>query len=86
MESVTAAGQEFDMAVSIHELWKPATHDAALHARMGRSYASQGLFRSPAVHRPGSKFANSSRSLCKVSLSLSDWLVPLRAARVNAWV
>jgi AbiU2 len=41
--AVTAASEEFDMAVAFHALWKPATYDAQLHERMGRSYASQGL-------------------------------------------
>lgn len=40
---VTAARQEFDMAVAFHEVWKPAAYDSALHARMGASYASQAF-------------------------------------------
>jgi len=37
---VTAARQEFDMAVSFHETWKPAAFDHDLHRRMGESYAT----------------------------------------------
>ena len=40
---VTAAQQEFDMAVTYHEVWKPAADDKDLHSRMGRSYASQAF-------------------------------------------
>jgi hypothetical protein len=32
---VTAAQEEFDMAVAYHEVWKPAAYDADLHSRMG---------------------------------------------------
>jgi hypothetical protein len=42
-EKVTAAQQEFDMAVTFHEMWKPAAYDADLHARMGTSYATQAF-------------------------------------------
>ena len=42
-EKVTAAQQEFDMAVTFHEVWKPATYDQDLHSRMGKSYASQAF-------------------------------------------
>ena len=37
---VTAAHEEFDMAVTFHEAWKPAAYDSDLHVRMGASYAS----------------------------------------------
>jgi hypothetical protein len=40
---VTAAQQEFDMAVTYHEVWKPAADDKDLHSRMGQSYASQAF-------------------------------------------
>jgi hypothetical protein len=42
-EKVTAAQQEFDMAVTFHEVWKPAACDKDLHSRMGKSYASQAF-------------------------------------------
>lgn len=42
-EKVTAAQQEFDMAVMFHEVWKPAAYDTDLHSRMGNSYASQAF-------------------------------------------
>ena len=37
---VDAAIGEFDQAVVFHEAWKPAAGDDALHARMGKSYAT----------------------------------------------
>ena len=40
---VTAAREEFDMAVTYHEVWKPAAYDKDLHSRMGQSYASQAF-------------------------------------------
>lgn len=40
---VTAAHEEFDMAMTYHEIWKPAANDKGLHDRMGRSYASQAF-------------------------------------------
>jgi hypothetical protein len=40
---VTAAQQEFDMAVTFHEVWKPAAYDKDLHSRMGKSFASQAF-------------------------------------------
>jgi hypothetical protein len=42
-EKVTAAQQEFDMAVTFHEVWKPAAYDKDLHSRLGKSYASQAF-------------------------------------------
>ena len=39
-EKVSAAQQEFDMAVAFHEAWKPTAYDGKLHKRMGESYAS----------------------------------------------
>jgi hypothetical protein len=42
-EQVTAAQQEFDLAVAFHEVWKPATYDRDLHSRLGTSYASQAF-------------------------------------------
>jgi hypothetical protein len=43
LEKVTAARQEFDMAVTFHEVWKPAAYDHDLHSRLGKSYASQAF-------------------------------------------
>jgi hypothetical protein len=40
---VTAAQQEFDMAVTFHEIWKPAAYDQALHSRLGESFATQAF-------------------------------------------
>ena len=40
---VTAAQQEFDMAVTFHEVWKPAAYDQDLHSRLGKSYATQAF-------------------------------------------
>jgi hypothetical protein len=40
---VTAAREEFDMAVTFHEIWKPAAYDQELHIRLGRSYATQAF-------------------------------------------
>ncbi len=40
---VKAAQQEFDMAVTFHEVWKPAAYDKDLHHRMGKSYASNAF-------------------------------------------
>jgi hypothetical protein len=40
---VKAAQQEFDMAVTFHELWKPAAYDENLHKRMGVSYATNAF-------------------------------------------
>jgi hypothetical protein len=37
---VTAAREEFDMAVAFHEAWKPAAYDNDLHVRMSASFAS----------------------------------------------
>jgi hypothetical protein len=31
---VTAAQEEFDMAVTFHEIWKPAAYDRELHNRL----------------------------------------------------
>lgn len=42
-DKVRAAQQEFDMAVTFHEIWKPAAYDTDLHARMGTSYATQAF-------------------------------------------
>lgn len=42
-ENVTAAQQEFDMAVTFHEVWKPAAYDQDLHNRLGRSFATQAF-------------------------------------------
>lgn len=36
---VQAASAEFDFAMRMHEAWKPAAYDAALHERIGRSFA-----------------------------------------------
>ena len=40
---VTAAHEEFYMAVKYHEVWKPSAYDKDLHSRMRRSYASQAF-------------------------------------------
>jgi hypothetical protein len=37
---VKAAKQEFDMAVTLHEAWKPTAYDNDLRQRMGVSYAT----------------------------------------------
>ena len=42
-QKVTAAQQEFDMAVTFHEIWKPAAHDQDLHSRLGESFATQAF-------------------------------------------
>jgi hypothetical protein len=42
-QKVTAAQQEFDMAVTFHEIWKPAAYDQELHSRLGNSYATQAF-------------------------------------------
>jgi hypothetical protein len=39
---VQAALQEFDMAVTFHEVWKLAAYDEDLRKRMGVSYATMG--------------------------------------------
>jgi hypothetical protein len=39
-EQVEAAKQEFDMALTFHETWKPAAYDKDLHERMGDSFAT----------------------------------------------
>jgi hypothetical protein len=38
-EKVSAAREEFDLAVTFHEAWKPTAYDGDLHKRIGRSYA-----------------------------------------------
>jgi len=40
---VTAAQQEFDLAVAFHEVWKPTAYDQDLHGRLGVSYATQAF-------------------------------------------
>jgi AbiU2 len=40
---VTAAQEEFDLAVIFHEIWKPAAYDQDLHTRLGNSYATQAF-------------------------------------------
>src|SRR5437764_1273647 len=42
-DKVTAAQQEFDLAVAFHEVWKPGAYDDDLHRRMGTSYATQAF-------------------------------------------
>ena len=42
-QKVTAAQEEFDMAVTFHEIWKPAAYDQELHSRLGKSYATQAF-------------------------------------------
>jgi hypothetical protein len=41
---VEAAQQEFDMAITFHETWKPVAYDKDLHKRMGMSFASNTFF------------------------------------------
>jgi hypothetical protein len=41
--AVSAAQEEFDLAVTFHELWKPAAFDKELHERMGVSYATNAF-------------------------------------------
>jgi len=40
---VTAAQEEFDLAVSFHEIWKPAAYDQDLHNRLGTIRGSNRL-------------------------------------------
>jgi hypothetical protein len=40
---VKAAQQEFDLAVTFHEVWKPTAYDEGLLNRMGESYSSQAF-------------------------------------------
>jgi hypothetical protein len=40
---VAAAQEEFDMAVTFNEVWRPAVFDAELHERMGVSYATNAF-------------------------------------------
>jgi hypothetical protein len=42
-ERVRAAQDVFDMAVTLHEVWKPAANDLELHQRLGKSYATQAF-------------------------------------------
>jgi AbiU2 len=42
-QKVTAAQEEFDMAVTFHEIWKPAAYDQELHSRLGKSFATQAF-------------------------------------------
>lgn len=37
---VKAASEEFEVAISFHEAWKPCAFDEALHRRLGMSYAT----------------------------------------------
>ena len=39
-KSVKAAQEEFDMAVTFHETWKPSAYGADLHLRIGNSFAA----------------------------------------------
>ena len=41
--AVDAARHEFDMAITFHEIWKPAAYDKDLHERMGNSYATNAF-------------------------------------------
>lgn len=38
--AVTAAQEEFSLAIAFHEAWKPMAYDEALHKRMGTSFAT----------------------------------------------
>ena len=40
---VTAAREEFDLALVFHSIWKPAAYDEDLHRRMGPSFASNAF-------------------------------------------
>ena len=40
---VTAAKQEFDLAIAFHEIWKPTAYDQDLRRRLGVSYATQAF-------------------------------------------
>jgi hypothetical protein len=42
-EQVDAAQQEFDMAITFHETWKPAAYDEDLQNRMGTSFATNAF-------------------------------------------
>lgn len=42
-QMVTAAKEEFDLAIAFHEVWKPAAYDQDLHTRLGNSYATQAF-------------------------------------------
>jgi hypothetical protein len=42
-KKVDAATQEFDMAVTFHEVWKPTVYDYDLRKRMGVSYATNAF-------------------------------------------
>jgi hypothetical protein len=39
-KQVKAAQQEFDMAITFHETWRPLAYDKDLHKRMGDSFAT----------------------------------------------
>ena len=41
--TVAAMAEEFDMATTFHEVWKPAATDRDLQERLGPSYASQAF-------------------------------------------
>jgi class 3 adenylate cyclase len=41
--NVKAAQQEFDMAITLHEVWKPMAYDQSLRERMGVSYATNAF-------------------------------------------
>ena len=43
VKKVDAATQEFDMAVTFHEVWKPTLYDENLRTRMGVSYATNAF-------------------------------------------
>jgi AbiU2 len=42
-QKIRAAQEEFDLAVTFHEVWKPGAYDTNLHGRMGTSYATQAF-------------------------------------------
>jgi hypothetical protein len=42
-DMVTAVQEEFDLAVSCHEVWKPSAFNADLHGRMTMSYAGHAF-------------------------------------------
>ena len=42
-QAVTAAQQEYNMAITFHEVWRPSAYDADLHTCMGKSYATHAF-------------------------------------------
>jgi AbiU2 len=42
-KQVNAAKEEFYIAITLHETWKPAAYDEDLHGRMGASFATNAF-------------------------------------------